>query len=92
MAVQACGVLGQPAPIVDDAQNNAVDPGVKRDLNPRGFCMSCHVGQALLGNAARLICFDDHHRYGVKDITEWFESGRSETEFVSLLEFDCRSK
>jgi putative DNA primase/helicase len=56
------------------------------DNDAPGWALMRRISRALLGNVSRLICFDDHHRHGAKDITEWFERGHAETEFVSLLE------
>jgi len=62
------------------------------DNDEPGWALMRRIADALLGQVARLVCFDDHHRAGAKDITEWFELGRSEIEFVNLLEAGCRSK
>jgi putative DNA primase/helicase len=56
------------------------------DLDPPGRARCVRIGKALLGNVVRLRCFDDHGRVGCKDITEWFERGYSECEFIALLE------
>jgi DNA primase len=61
------------------------------DNDEPGWALMRRVGQALLGNVQQLICFDDHHRAGAKDITEWFELGHSETQLVSLLEAAWRT-
>jgi putative DNA primase/helicase len=63
------------------------------DNDEPGWALMRRIATALLGNVARLVCFDDHHRTGAKDITDWFEGGRTELEFINLLEADnCRSR
>jgi putative DNA primase/helicase len=63
------------------------------DNDEPGWALMRRIARALLGNVASLICFDDHHRAGAKDITEWFESGHTEIEFINLLEVStCRSR
>jgi putative DNA primase/helicase len=56
------------------------------DNDEPGWALMRRIAKALLGKVARLTCFDDHHRAGAKDITEWFELGHAEVEFVNLLE------
>jgi putative DNA primase/helicase len=62
------------------------------DNDEPGWALMRRIGTALLGHVVRLICFDDHHRSGAKDITAWFEQGHSETEFINLLERPCHSR
>jgi 5S rRNA maturation endonuclease (ribonuclease M5) len=62
------------------------------DNDEPGWALMRRIADALLGQVGRLVCFDDHHRTGVKDITEWFELGRTEIEFMNLLEASCRSR
>jgi putative DNA primase/helicase len=62
------------------------------DNDEPGWALMRRIARALLGKVARLICFDDHHHAGVKDITEWFELGRAEIEFMNLLESGWRTK
>jgi putative DNA primase/helicase len=61
------------------------------DNDEPGWALMQRIAKALVGNVARLTCFDDHHGVGAKDITEWFEVGHTEIEFMSLLD-TCRSK
>jgi putative DNA primase/helicase len=61
------------------------------DNDEPGWTLMRRIADALLGKAARLMCFDDHHRAGLKDITDWFERGHSEVELVNLLEVGWRS-
>jgi putative DNA primase/helicase len=56
------------------------------DNDEPGWSLMRRIAKALLGKVARLICFDDHHRAGAKDITAWFDIGHSELELISLLE------
>lgn len=44
------------------------------------------IARALLGRAARIRIFNEIPESGAKDITEWFERGHSECEFIALLE------
>ena len=62
------------------------------DNDGPGWALMRRVADALLGNVARLVCFDDHHAAGAKDITDWFELGHREVELVMLLEADCRTR
>lgn len=63
------------------------------DNDEPGWELMRRIAKALLGKVSRLICFDDHHRVGAKDITEWFELGHAEVELINLLEASaCRSK
>lgn len=57
-----------------------------------GWALMRRVAESVLGHAACVVCFDDHHRAGAKDITEWFESGHGECEFMYLLEAAWRTK
>lgn len=40
------------------------------DNDEPGWALMRRIATALLGEVPRLICFDDHHRVGAKDITE----------------------
>jgi putative DNA primase/helicase len=60
------------------------------DNDEPGWALMRRIARALLGKSAPLICFDDHHRAGAKDITEWFELGHTELELMNLLETYCR--
>lgn len=62
------------------------------DNDSAGWELMRRAGTVLLGNVSRLICFDDHHRTGAKDITDWFSAGRSELELANRLEGICHSK
>lgn len=55
-----------------------------------GWTLMRRIADELLGEATRLICFNDHHRAGAKDIADWFEQGHDEVEFVKLLEAGWR--
>jgi putative DNA primase/helicase len=61
------------------------------DNDPPGWALMRRVANGLLGAVARLTCFDDHHRAGAKDISDWFAMGHSEVEFVKLLESTWRT-
>jgi putative DNA primase/helicase len=61
------------------------------DNDEPGWSLMRRVAKSLIGSVSRLTCFDDHHCAGAKDITEWFEMGHTELEFMSLLE-TCRSR
>lgn len=57
--------------------------------DPAGWDLMRRAGGALLGSVSRLLCFDDHHRVGAKDMTDWFSAGHSELELVNLVEGVC---
>lgn len=62
------------------------------DNDAPGWALMRRIAEALLGRAACVVCFDDHHRAGAKDITEWFDLGHGEVEFMGLLEAAWRTK
>jgi 5S rRNA maturation endonuclease (ribonuclease M5) len=62
------------------------------DNDEPGWALMRRVAEALLGQVARLVCFDDHHHAGAKDITDWFEMGHGEIELVNLLEAGCHTR
>jgi putative DNA primase/helicase len=61
------------------------------DNDEAGWMLMRRIAGKLVGNVARLTCFDDHHRAGAKDVTEWFEMGHSEPEFMNRLEDNWHS-
>jgi DNA primase len=62
------------------------------DNDGPGWELIRRLAQELLGVVYELICFDDHHRDGAKDITDWFEQGHTEVEFTNLLETSWPSR